>query len=79
MSDELRVACPHCGSRFRLKNRQSLGRKMTCRNCGDEFTARTSTGDDEFAAEDDLLPAPARRSSDGSRRKKSGRWRMRPP
>jgi predicted Zn finger-like uncharacterized protein len=75
MSDDVHVACPHCGSQFRLKNRQSLGKKITCRNCSEEFTAREAE-EDEYAAVADLSPAPARRSAGGRRRKKSGRFRV---
>jgi hypothetical protein len=82
MSDELRVACPHCGSQLRLKSRQSLGRRLTCRDCGDEFTARSSpaydddgSADDAFSAEAELPPRGTRRPAGSARRKKPTRHR----
>jgi hypothetical protein len=75
MGDDLRVGCPQCGTIYRLKGRQTVGRKVTCRNCGDAFVARLAADDlePELGGENssgDGLPPPVHTSGKprGSRR-----------
>ena len=37
MSEEVRITCPHCSARFRLKGRHHLGKVKPCPKCGEEF------------------------------------------
>lgn len=72
MDDQLRAACPECGTIYRFRNRQSIGRKMTCRHCGDAFVARLQTEELEPEVEEedssqDELPPPVRGSRRASR------------
>jgi len=72
MDDQPRVGCPQCGTTYRLKNRQSIGRKMTCRHCGDAFVVRLEAAElepevEEEDSSDDDLPPPVRRSQRASR------------
>ena len=39
MSSRLRVACPHCLARLKLKSRGMLGRRVTCPKCRETFDA----------------------------------------
>lgn len=39
MSSVLRVACPHCLARLKLKSREILGRRVTCPKCRETFDA----------------------------------------
>jgi predicted Zn finger-like uncharacterized protein len=39
MSSLLRVACPHCLARLKLKSRGMLGRRVTCPKCRETFDA----------------------------------------
>ncbi|HEY3965893.1 MAG TPA: zinc-ribbon domain-containing protein [Planctomycetaceae bacterium] len=81
MPDELRVGCPECGTTYRLKSRQSVGRKMNCRNCGEAFVARLQEDDPDFepqedhgSSSDEWHPAgrlPARRRKSGKDRRKT--------
>ncbi len=67
MGNPLRVGCPQCGTIYRLQSRQAIGRKITCRHCGEAFVARLQAEDLEpdLVEEDssgDELPPPVRGS-----------------
>lgn len=47
------VCCPHCDSSLKLKQRESLGRKVRCPRCSTPFVAEEEAADEEFYLEDD--------------------------
>ena len=71
MSSVLRVACPHCLARLKLKSREMLGRRVTCPKCRETFDAAEE--DEELFGQAELPPrepAPPMISRKVPRRKK---------
>ena len=44
-SKPLSVRCPDCDAQFKLRNRDLIGRRMPCPECGFRFTIRPETGE----------------------------------
>jgi hypothetical protein len=67
LSSVLRVACPHCLARLKLKSREMLGRRVTCPKCRETFDAAEEDEELFGSAE---LPSPPTISRKTPRRKK---------
>jgi predicted esterase/predicted RNA-binding Zn-ribbon protein involved in translation (DUF1610 family) len=60
----LHVDCPHCGIRLPVKDRRSLGRRVPCPKCGEEFKLEADGFDapDSLVSEDRFQPEPDRKT-----------------
>lgn len=55
MSEQISVQCPKCGARLKLKNRDSLGKKLPCPKCQEPFLVKLFN---EPQTDSDFVSAP---------------------
>ena len=75
----IEISCPHCESTLRIKSRDSEGRVVPCRHCGERFRIEIPVDsddafyDDEWSdeADDEVYEAPRRRKSSSRRKKRA--------
>src|SRR5437762_4442523 len=48
MSEAISVECPQCGAKLKLKNRNSVGKRVPCPKCKKPFMVKVPDADDDL-------------------------------